>query len=181
MEQKYILIILFSLWVLFELSINIFSKKYNKNKLDRHSLLFIGLIYCISIYFIYKLFWYIPIWDFFFIFLILFTFGFFLRIYSFCKLAKSFNIYITVSENPILIKNGLYSIIRHPGYLGSILIYFSLTSLFYYDIILWILFLIIIILYIIRINEEESHLLNYYKYEYIKYKQKTKFLIPFIL
>ena len=90
----------------------------------------------------------------------------------------NFNIRPDIKQNCKLITTGVYKYIRHPmyfsvifGMFGIMIAFFSLREL--------ILYIILIIVMITKLNYEESLWCNYTK-EYIKYKNKTKKLIPFI-
>ena len=86
---------------------------------------------------------------------------------------------VKIEENQKLIDTGLYSVVRHPMYTSSVLMFLSMP------IILgsWISFLLFLhypIIIIVRIVNEEK-LLEKELEGYTEYKQKVKYrLIPFI-
>ena len=86
---------------------------------------------------------------------------------------------IKVEKNQKLIDTGLYSIVRHPMYLVTIIL-FLMIPLVLNSIISFFKSLIYPIIIIIRINNEEKVLEKELK-EYKEYKKKVKYrLIPYI-
>jgi protein-S-isoprenylcysteine O-methyltransferase Ste14 len=93
-----------------------------------------------------------------------------------------FGQYITANPVPrhsaVLRTTGIYSIIRHPMYMGALigLIGLSLAFNAYYTSLLNI---IMICFFVIKINFEERHLVEKFP-EYRAYQKKTKKLVPYI-
>lgn len=86
---------------------------------------------------------------------------------------------IEVSENQKVIDTGLYSIVRHPMYMATIILFLSMP-LVLGSIISFIVFLIYPFIIIKRLKNEEEFLEKELK-EYKEYKEKVKYrLIPFI-
>lgn len=86
---------------------------------------------------------------------------------------------IKVEENQPLIDTGLYSVVRHPMYSASVLLFLSMP-LVLGSLISFAIFLIYPILIAKRIKNEEEILEKELK-GYNEYKQKVKYrLIPFI-
>ena len=112
--------------------------------------------------------------------ILLFTFGFILRIYAIRELGPFFTFEVGLRKSHQLITNGPYSIIRHPGYLGYILISIGLYTFLgtFFGIILS--FTICSLIYFKRIPIEEKILSKKFGDEFEKYKLKTKKIIPFI-
>ena len=86
---------------------------------------------------------------------------------------------LVIRENHQLITHGIYRYVRHPIYLGVLLVVFgipvSVSSLFGF-LIMVILFPI----FLIRIRIEENLLLAKFGETYQKYKDTTCMLIPFL-
>jgi protein-S-isoprenylcysteine O-methyltransferase Ste14 len=82
-----------------------------------------------------------------------------------------------VREKPEVIRKGVFSIVRHPVYLGEILLYMGLIffSLSIASIVIW--FLAVIFLYYIS-RYEEKILLDYFGVEYRDYMNEVPMWIP---
>ena len=120
-------------------------------------------------------------WNTFFVTGMIFTLvGLVIRINSILTLKQQFTYTVTKIENHKLIESGLYKVIRHPGYLGQLIIFLGIsTSLSNW---LSVLLMIIAVLfgYIYRINIEERFMINQMGQKYIDYQKRTKKLIPMI-
>ena len=82
-----------------------------------------------------------------------------------------------VRDKPEIIEKGVFKIVRHPIYLGSILLYLGLTILTcsIASAVLWIL---IVIFYYYISKYEEKLLLNEFGEEYKNYMKRVPMLIP---
>ncbi len=82
-----------------------------------------------------------------------------------------------VREKPEVIRKGVFSIVRHPVYLGEILLYMGLIffSLSIASIVIW--FLSVVFLYYIS-RYEEKILLDYFGKEYRDYMNEVPMWIP---
>ena len=120
-------------------------------------------------------------WDIFFtIGAILIVVGLIIRIISILTLKQHFTYTVTKIENHELIETGIYKSIRHPGYLGQIIIFIGIsTSLSNW---LSIVFMIVPVLigYIYRIKTEERFMTEQMGQKYIDYQKRTKRLIPMV-
>ena len=78
----------------------------------------------------------------------------------------------------VLIKTDVFTIIRHPMYFGSILIYlgFVILSL---SIIALVVFIVVVIFYYYLCRYEEQLLIEKLGSEYLEYMKKVPMLIPF--
>lgn len=106
--------------------------------------------------------------------------GLIIRIVSIQTLKQHFTYTVTEIEHHELIDSGLYKNIRHPGYLGQILVFLG-TSI---SLSNWfsIIFMMIPVLigFINRIRVEEDFMIKQFGQKYIDYQQRTKKLIPAI-
>ncbi|MGA2406328.1 MAG: isoprenylcysteine carboxylmethyltransferase family protein [Bacteroidales bacterium] len=104
--------------------------------------------------------------------------GLIIRITSIMTLKQHFTYTVTKIENHELIEAGLYKSIRHPGYLGQLIIFIG-TSI---SLSNWlsVLFMIIPVLlgFIYRIKVEERFMIEQMGEKYIGYQKRTKRLIP---
>ena len=190
MNTKLILIIAFSyLYGFFELFMSMRQKQKRKQEIvksgDKASIwiltIFIGIGYLLSFGIGATRIGRIYHWDTFFtIGAILTIVGLIIRINSILILIQHFTYTLTKIENHELIETGLYKYIRHPGYLGQLIIFLGIsTSLSNW---LSILFMMIPVLfgYIYRINTEERFMTEHIGQKYIDYRKRTKRLIPLI-
>ena len=111
---------------------------------------------------------------------ILIAIGLIIRVASILTLKQQFTYTVSKIENHELIENGLYKTIRHPGYLGQLLIFLGLSI----SLSNWlsVLFMLIPVLigYMYRINVEERFMIKQLGQKYIDYQKRTKRLIPAI-
>ncbi|MBI9039345.1 MAG: isoprenylcysteine carboxylmethyltransferase family protein [Bacteroidales bacterium] len=82
-----------------------------------------------------------------------------------------------IRKEPCVIKNGVFKIVRHPIYLGAILLYFGLIVLTFSLISVFIWILIIIFYYIIS-KYEEKILTKKFGNAYLQYITEVPMLIP---
>jgi len=84
-----------------------------------------------------------------------------------------------VREQPHVITEGVFSMVRHPVYLGAILLYLALiiSTLSITSFIFW---LVIIVFYVYISKTEEKLLTNRFGEEYKEYMKKVPMLFPVI-
>jgi protein-S-isoprenylcysteine O-methyltransferase Ste14 len=109
---------------------------------------------------------------------ILILIGLIVRVTSILTLKKQFTYTVTKVDNHELVETGLYKNIRHPGYLGQLIIFLGISVCL--SNWLSILFMIIPVLlgYLNRINIEEKFMVKHMGQEYLDYQKRTKKLIP---
>jgi len=109
----------------------------------------------------------------------LFIAGLSLYIFARLTLGRLFSETVRIKPKHVLITKGLYRIIRHPIYLGEILLYISIPVIFssLYGLVIM---LTIIPMLLFRIRYEEKVLSSKFGLEYVEYARKTKKLIPYI-
>ena len=110
---------------------------------------------------------------------LIFLSGYWIRAVATRTLKKQFSYLVTIQEHHQLITSGIYSLIRHPVYLGTILAvvgmflifstWFGLAFVFVYTAIL-----------IHRMSLEEKLLFKYFGSVYQEYSLKSFRLIPHI-
>jgi len=111
--------------------------------------------------------------------LVLLPVGSVLRVQARRTLGEYFSPVVRILPEHELIRHGIYKHIRHPGYLGELLLYFSVPLLLHslYGFLVMV-FLIPFILY--RIRVEEKMLIEKFGDEYKDYMRKSKRFIPYV-
>jgi protein-S-isoprenylcysteine O-methyltransferase Ste14 len=106
--------------------------------------------------------------------------GLIIRVASILTLKKHFTYSVAKIENHELIETGLYKNIRHPGYLGQLIIFLGISTCL--SNWLSVLFMIIPVLlgYLNRIRVEEKFMVEQMGQSYLAYQKRTKKLIPMI-
>ena len=118
-------------------------------------------------------------WDAFFAlgsFLILI--GLIIRVNSILTLKKQFTYTVTKMENHELIETGLYKNIRHPGYLGQLIIFLGISVCLSNWLSILLMIIPVLLGYLYRINIEEKFMAEHLGQKYLDYKKRTKKLIP---
>jgi len=106
--------------------------------------------------------------------------GLIIRIYSMLKLKNSYTRTLLTTEQQKLISTGLYKIIRHPGYLGTILIWAFFGFAIKNYIVAIIGISLTFIAYSYRIKNEEKMLLHQFGQQYKDYQKRTWKIVPHI-
>ena len=106
--------------------------------------------------------------------------GLIIRYIAFSTLGEHFTRTLRKTNEHILITNGIYHYVRHPGYLSNFLIFIG-TSLGMKNIITIIVVPVLFIpAYMYRIYTEEKMMLEIFGEKFIEYRKNTKCIIPFI-
>jgi protein-S-isoprenylcysteine O-methyltransferase Ste14 len=104
--------------------------------------------------------------------------GLIIRITSILTLKQHFTYRVTKIEDHELIRTGLYKTLRHPGYLGQLIIFAGIaTSLSNWLSVICML-VPVCIGFIYRINVEEKFMTEQMGQIYTEYQKHTKRLIP---
>lgn len=106
--------------------------------------------------------------------------GLIIRISSILTLKQHFTYTVTEIENHELIETGLYKRIRHPGYLGQLIIFLGISVSLSNWISVILMMISVLIGYIYRIRTEERFMIEQMGQKYIDYQKRTKRLIPMI-
>jgi protein-S-isoprenylcysteine O-methyltransferase Ste14 len=112
--------------------------------------------------------------------LVIMVLGLIIRITSMLTLSKYYTRTLVMVDEQTIVKNGIYKYIRHPGYLGTILIWCSAGVAMENSIVTIITSILILVAYYYRISNEEKMLVNTFGEKYKEYKQHTWRLLPFI-
>jgi protein-S-isoprenylcysteine O-methyltransferase Ste14 len=106
--------------------------------------------------------------------------GLIIRISSILTLKQQFTYTVTKIENHELIETGLYKKIRHPGYLGQLIIFLGISTCLSNWISILLMIVPVLLGYLNRIIVEEKFLVKHMGQKYLDYQTRTKRLIPAI-
>ncbi len=106
------------------------------------------------------------------------VFGLVIRIIAILTLKQHFTYIVTRVEDHQIVEAGLYRTIRHPGYLGQLIMFFGIAVAFSNWLSTVAMIIPIVIAYLNRIQVEEKFLLKELGEAYISYQARTNRLIP---
>lgn len=120
-------------------------------------------------------------WNTFFIVgMVLFIIGFTIRIHSLLTLKQYFTYSVGKVVDHKLIETGLYKFIRHPGYLGQLIIFIGISTSISNWLSILLMMIPISVGFIYRIKVEEIFMTEQMGKNYMDYQKRTKRLIPMI-
>ena len=108
--------------------------------------------------------------------------GQYVRSAAMAKAGSSFNhlVQSTKRDDHVLVTSGIYAFSRHPSYfgffwwgLGTQLVLANHVCFVAYSVVLWVFFSK-------RIRNEEKFLVQFFGDDYVRYKKRTRVLIPYI-
>jgi protein-S-isoprenylcysteine O-methyltransferase Ste14 len=188
MDPKNIITIIVSyVYFFFELFMNLRQRKLGKSSQlgDKGSLVWlyalITLGYALSFSLGMTKFGRVAPWNTFFMIGIgLIVTGFEIRITSILTLRKYFSYSVSKLEDQQLIEQGIYRYIRHPGYLGQLLLFLGIaTSLSNWASIL-AMTIPVSVGFLNRIKVEERFMVEQFGEKYMGYMKKSKRIIPLV-
>jgi len=106
--------------------------------------------------------------------------GVFFMVWARHILGKNWSGKVMIQKEHSLIKEGPYSLVRHPQYFGFLLALLG-TALILGQIFGFVWYLFLAFGLIVKSKQEEKILANEFPEEYLEYKQKVKMIVPFIL
>jgi protein-S-isoprenylcysteine O-methyltransferase Ste14 len=106
--------------------------------------------------------------------------GLIIRVRSILTLRQQFTYTVTRIENHELIETGLYKSIRHPGYLGQLVIFLGIATCLSNWLSVLLMIIPVLAGYLNRINVEEKFMVEQMPQKYPEYQKRTKKLIPMI-
>ncbi len=105
--------------------------------------------------------------------------GFIIRLVAVAALKKNFSGRLRIRDDHTLVKTGIYRWIRHPAYLGAILMFLGIPIML--SSLLGFLVMFLLVPYLLqRIKLEEGMLIERFGAEYEEYMGESKKLIPFV-
>jgi protein-S-isoprenylcysteine O-methyltransferase Ste14 len=123
----------------------------------------------------------IPYWNAFFgVGAVLVIIGLYIRINSILALRQQFTYTVTKIENHQLIETGWYKSIRHPGYLGQLIIFLGIAMSMSNWLSVLGMMVPVTMGFLYRINVEEKFMQEALGGKYLEYKKRTNRLIPHI-
>lgn len=121
------------------------------------------------------------LWDTFFaIGVALIASGLIIRIHSILTLKQYFTYSVAKVDDHQLVETGLYKVIRHPGYLGQLMIFIGISISLSNWLSILAMMLPIAFGYGYRIKVEERFMLERLGKTYLDYQRRTKRIIPMI-
>lgn len=106
--------------------------------------------------------------------------GLIIRMTSILQLKQQFTYTVTRTENYKLIETGLYKKIRHPGYLGQLIVFLGISICLSNWLSTLLMMIPVSVGYLNRINVEENFMADHLGQKYLDYRKRTKRLIPMI-
>jgi len=188
MDPKIIVTITVSyLYVFFEVFMNLRQRRKNKATTtnDKGSLwLLYGLItlgYALSFSIGVTKIGRVYHWNTFFaIGMALVVIGFTIRMYSILRLNQYFTYSVAKVKNHKIIDTGLYKFIRHPGYLGQLMIFMGISISISNWISILLMMIPVMLGYLYRIKVEEKFMTDQFGEDYQHYQDRTKRIIPLL-
>ena len=120
-------------------------------------------------------------WNTFFVIgMALIAIGLMVRIHSILTLKQFFTYSVAKVENQRIIETGLYKFIRHPGYLGQLMIFFGISISVSNWLSVLLMMVPVTVGYLYRIQVEERFMLKEMGEDYLDYRSRTKKIIPMI-
>jgi protein-S-isoprenylcysteine O-methyltransferase Ste14 len=90
-----------------------------------------------------------------------------------------FNVQPEVKKNAVFVNSGPYRLIRNPMYAG-LLIFFGAGVLHSFQMLNFMVFLLLFLVFLLKIRSEEKFLEKQFGENYVAYKKKTKRLVPYL-
>ncbi len=106
--------------------------------------------------------------------------GIIVRIIAIRQLGENFSRDVDVHQDKNLYQQGLYRFVRHPSYLGEVMIFLGVAIVYHHWLASLLAFVLPTLAFVYRIQVEEKMLLSFFPVAYADYMKKTKKLVPFI-
>lgn len=106
--------------------------------------------------------------------------GLTIRIHAILTLNQFFTYSVAKVENQKIIETGLYKVIRHPGYLGQLMIFLGIATSLSNWLSVLAMMLPVTLGYLYRIKVEELFMIEQLGEGYLNYRTRTKRVVPLI-
>lgn len=106
--------------------------------------------------------------------------GLTIRVHSILTLKQYFTYSVAKVNNQKIIEAGLYKFIRHPGYLGQLMIFTGISTSISNWLSLLVMMIPVTLGYLYRIKVEERFMIEQQGEDYVNYQGRTKKIIPMI-
>jgi len=103
-----------------------------------------------------------------------------LRVWAAVSLGAFYTTTLMVTEGQRVVTSGPYTLVRHPGYLGEILLWAAFGVLSESLVVVILLPLMFIAVYLYRISAEEVMLASELGDDYLQYQKRTRKLVPLV-
>ncbi len=100
-------------------------------------------------------------------------------IVALCTLGKNYSVFVTIQEQHRLVQSGIYGVVRHPIYLGNLLLWPGACLVFRS----WLVvpaFIFFLLFAVLRATQEERILAEHFGPEYEAYCRRTWRLAPHV-
>jgi protein-S-isoprenylcysteine O-methyltransferase Ste14 len=182
-----VFIVIWSIWFISEILLNRFcrSKDNDKQSADMGSLRIIWITIGIanSLGILTAVFIELPISGYVlvqYIGLVIIVCGIIFRFISILSLGKFFTVDVTIRKEHKIKKDGMYRLIRHPSYTGSLVSFLGFGISLNNLLSLVLIFVPVFFAMLHRIAIEEKFLIDQFGTEYTDYMKKTHRLIPWL-
>lgn len=105
-------------------------------------------------------------------------FGLLLRWWAMLTLGRFYTRTLTTTESQTVVRSGPYRVLRHPGYTGSLLTWGGAAMASGNVIVMAAVSVVLIAVYLRRIEAEESMLVSALGPAYVEYQKRTAKLVP---
>ena len=106
--------------------------------------------------------------------------GLVLRWTAILTLRGAFTVDVAIAKDQRLVERGLYRVLRHPAYAGSLVAFLGMALVFGDRLAGLVLFLPILVAFLYRIRVEERALRAAFGADYERYCRRTRRLVPFL-
>jgi len=106
--------------------------------------------------------------------------GMIIRFYAIASLGRFFTVDVTIRSGHTLKTDGIYKLVRHPSYLGSVISFAGFGISLNNAISLLVICVLVTYSMIVRINVEEKVLTEQFGEVYTSYMKKSYRLLPWI-